>query len=100
MKILIIRTFPNIIDPATYNIQEIGLAKALVRKGHECGIVLYYGKNKDKVRLVSYIDGPFFPDESCNTMKEKQQNLRDKIYNQMVERSKMSNVEVIKYIKK
>ena len=33
-------------------------------------------------------------------MKEKQRNLRDKIYNQMVERSKMSNVEVIKYVKK
>ena len=58
------------------------------------------GKNNDKVRLVSYIDGPFFPDECCNSMKEKQQNLRDKIYNQMVERSKMSNVEVIKYVKK
>ena len=58
------------------------------------------GKNNDKVRLVSYIDGPFFPDECCNNMKEKQQNLRDKIYNQMVERSKMSNVEVIKYVKK
>ena len=57
-----------------------------------------YGKNK--VRLVSYIDGPFFPDEECGTMKEKQQNLRDKVYNQMVERSKLSNVEVIKYVKK
>lgn len=58
------------------------------------------GKNNDKVRLVSYVDGPFFPDENCNTVKEKQQNLRDKIYNKMVERSKMSNVEVIKYVKK
>lgn len=59
-----------------------------------------YGKNNNKVRVVSYIDGPFFPDKDCNTMKERQQNLRDKIYNQMVERSKMSNIEVIKYIKK
>ena len=59
-----------------------------------------YGKNKDKVRVVSYIDGPIFPDENCNTMKEKQQNLRDKVYNKMVERSKMSNVEVVKYVKK
>ena len=59
-----------------------------------------YGKNKDKVRLVSYIDGPFFPDKECSTMKEKQQNLRDKVYNQMVERSKLSNIEVIKYVKK
>ena len=59
-----------------------------------------YGKNKDKVRVVSYIDGPFFPDKECSTMKEKQQNLRDKVYNQMVERSKLSNIEVIKYVKK
>lgn len=58
-----------------------------------------YGKDRDRVRVVSYIDGPFFPDEECNTMKEKQQNLRDKVYNQMVERSKMSNVEVVKYIR-
>ncbi|MGN0155690.1 MAG: hypothetical protein ACI39N_00445, partial [Lachnospiraceae bacterium] len=49
MKILIVRTFPNIIDPSSYNIQEIGLAKALTRKGHECGIVLYYGKNEDTI---------------------------------------------------
>ena len=57
-------------------------------------------KNKDKVRLVSYIDGPFLPDKECSTMKEKQQNLRDKVYKQMVERSKLSNIEVIKYVKK
>lgn len=58
-----------------------------------------YGKNKDKVKIVSYIDGPFFPDEGL-TLKEQQENLRNKIYNQMVERSKNSNIEVIKYEKK
>ena len=46
MKLLIIRTFPDILDPEVYNIQEIGLARALTRKGISCGIVLYYGKNK------------------------------------------------------
>ena len=59
-----------------------------------------YGKNNDNVKIVSYIDGPFFPDKECVTIKEKQQNLRDKIYNQMVKRSKNSNIEVVKYIKK
>jgi len=49
MKILIVRTFPNIINPHQYNVQEIGLAKALTRKGHECGIVLYNGKNRDSI---------------------------------------------------
>ena len=58
-----------------------------------------YGKNNDRVRLVSYIDGPFFPDKSCKTMKEKQQNLRDKIYNQMCKRAENSNAEVIEYRK-
>ena len=33
-------------------------------------------------------------------MKEKQQNLRDKVYKKMVERSQNSNIEVIKYVKK
>lgn len=59
-----------------------------------------YGKNNDKVRIVTYVDGPFFSDDGCKTMKEKQQNLRDKVYEKMVERSQNSNIEVIKYVKK
>lgn len=59
-----------------------------------------YGKKNDKVRIVTYVDGPFFPDDGCETMKEKQQNLRDKVYKKMVERSQNSNIEVIKYVKK
>ena len=58
-----------------------------------------YGKNNDKVKIVSYIDGPFFPDESLSK-KEQQENLRNKVYEKMVERSKNSNIEVIKYEKK
>ena len=58
-----------------------------------------YGKNNDKIKIVTYIDGPFFPDENLSP-KEAQKNLRDKIYNQMVERSKNSNIEYIKYEKK
>lgn len=52
-----------------------------------------------KPRIVSYVDGPFFPDESLER-KEKQSNLRDQVYNKMVERSANNNVEVIKYIRK
>lgn len=58
-----------------------------------------YGKNNDKVKIVSYIDGPFLPDEGLN-IKEQQENLRNKVYDAMVERSKNSNIEVIKYEKK
>ena len=52
MKILIVRAFPDILDPRHYNIQEAGLAKAFTRAGHECGIVLYNGKEKDTVETI------------------------------------------------
>lgn len=55
MKLLIVRTFPDILDPESYNVQEIGLAKALTKKGISCGIVLFYGKNKDEIEKI-YVD--------------------------------------------
>lgn len=58
-----------------------------------------YGKNNQKIKIVSYIDGPFFPSKEL-TLKEQQRELRNKIYNCMSERSKNSNIEHIKYIKK
>lgn len=51
-KILIIRTYPSILDPEGYNIQEIGLAKALVRAGLVCDVVLYNGCNPDEIREI------------------------------------------------
>lgn len=57
-----------------------------------------YGEKKDKLKLVTYIDGPFFADDNLSN-KEKRENLRNKVYNCMVERSKNSNFEYIKYIK-
>ena len=59
-----------------------------------------YGKNNDKIKIVSYIDGPFYINESLETKKEKQKDLRDRVYNNMVERSKNSNIEYIKYVYK
>lgn len=56
-----------------------------------------YGKNK--IQIISYIDGPFFADDGLS-LKEKTQNLRNKVYETMVERSKQNNIEYIKYIKK
>ena len=58
-----------------------------------------YGKNNKKIKIVSYIDGPFFTNKEL-TLKEQQKELRNKIYNCMDERSKNSNIEHIKYIKK
>ena len=57
-----------------------------------------YGKNNTKIQLVSYVDGPFYPNKEL-PLKQRQQDLRDRVYNQMVERSKNSNIEHIKYIK-
>lgn len=54
MKVLIVRTFPNILNLNTYNVQEIGLAKALVCKGMECGVVFYNGNNPDKTELFQF----------------------------------------------
>lgn len=51
-----------------------------------------------KIKIVTYIDGPFWPSGEKNK-KEKQKELRDLVYDCMVQRSKNSNAEVIKYIK-
>lgn len=59
-----------------------------------------YQKRKfsKKPQIVTYVDGPFFPDESLEK-KEKQSELRKRVYEKMVERSKNNNMELIKYIK-
>lgn len=41
MKILIVRMYADCLNIKNYNCQEIGLAKALIRKGNKCDIVLY-----------------------------------------------------------
>ena len=53
MKILIIRTYPSYVSVknCTYNIQEVGLAKALVRKGHECDIVFLADKKEENINI-------------------------------------------------
>ena len=54
MKILIIRTFPNKLNLNSYNVQEIGLAKALTVKGHCCDVILYGGREKDRKEIYSF----------------------------------------------
>ena len=52
MKILIVRTFPSILDPKNYNSQEIGLARAFVRAGHVCDIVYYNGSQPARTQQI------------------------------------------------
>ncbi|MCM1065313.1 MAG: 1-acyl-sn-glycerol-3-phosphate acyltransferase [Eubacterium sp.] len=57
------------------------------------------GKKGEKVQIVTYIDGPFFADESLDP-REARQKLRDRVYQCMVERSKSSDYEYIRYRRK
>lgn len=52
-----------------------------------------------KPRIVTYVDGPFFPDESLPP-RERKKDLRDRVYCRMCERAKNSTVELVKYIKR
>lgn len=49
MKILIVRNFPSYMDVEknTYNIQELGLAKALTKRGHTCSLLFWTDKNEE-----------------------------------------------------
>ena len=51
-----------------------------------------------KPRAVSYLDGPFYPNENLPP-KERAQDLRDRVYAQMQERSKLNTCEYIRYEK-
>lgn len=53
MKILIVRNYPNMmkIQNQSYNIQELGLARALAKKGHTCGIVFWTGEEDKQLDI-------------------------------------------------
>lgn len=57
MKILIIRNYPSYMDVEknTYNIQEVGLAKALVCKGHVCDIIFWTDREERNTTIP--VDG-------------------------------------------
>lgn len=56
-------------------------------------------ENTNKINIVTYIDGPFFPDKTLSKQEQKR-DLRNQVYEQMSKRSKNSNIEHIKYILK
>ncbi len=56
-----------------------------------------YKKSKHKKpKTEIYVDGPFFPERNLN-IKDAQQKLRDEVFFQMCERSKLNDCEYIKY---
>lgn len=50
-------------------------------------------------RTVTYLDGPFYPDGTLSR-RQQAQELRDRIHAVMVERSRESDCEYIRYVKK
>lgn len=56
------------------------------------------GKKK-KPKIVIYIDGPFYPNKNLD-IKAQQEDLRNRIYNCMVERSKNSDYKYYDYVKR
>ncbi len=48
-------------------------------------------------KIVTYVDGPFFPDRSLSE-RDRREDLRNRIYAAMTERAKLNNVELIRYI--
>lgn len=52
-----------------------------------------------KPRTVTYLDGPFYPDLSLPP-RQRAQALRNRIHETMVQRSKESDCEYIRYVKK
>ena len=64
-----------------------------------CFVNTYQKKKHGKEpRIVTYIDGPFYPDETLKG-SERVKKLRDDIYASMCEMAKNSDFERIKYIK-
>jgi hypothetical protein len=55
-------------------------------------------KHGSRPRIVTYIDGPFFADESLNK-KSQREDLRNQVYTAMKQRAKENTVTLIQYIK-
>lgn len=63
-----------------------------------CFTNTYQKKGRRKhPRIVSYVDGPFFPDSSL-PLRERRQRLRDEVYAAMSKRAELSDVVWIEYI--
>ena len=64
-----------------------------------CFTNTYQKRRGKEPRIVTYIDGPFFPDATLPPTKRKK-DLRDRIYKAMCQRAQLSNDARIQYIRK
>jgi 1-acyl-sn-glycerol-3-phosphate acyltransferase len=51
-------------------------------------------------KIITYVDGPFYPDKNVITPKAKRQSLRNQVYDTMKMRAKENTYTKIQYIKK
>jgi 1-acyl-sn-glycerol-3-phosphate acyltransferase len=70
-----------------------------LKKPTFCMTNTYQIYKKNKIRIVTYIDGPFLVNTNLPKIEAKK-DLKNQIYTCMVQRSKNNNIEFIKYIKK
>lgn len=73
--------------PAKYNVPVFSFTNTYQKKT---------GKNP---RIVTYVEGPFYPDEN-SLLKDRKRELHEKVLLSMKENSKKNTVEMIKYVKK
>ena len=59
----------------------------------------YQKKTGKNPRIVTYVEGPFYPDEN-SLLKDRKRELHEKVLLSMKENSKKNTVEMIKYVKK
>jgi 1-acyl-sn-glycerol-3-phosphate acyltransferase len=66
-----------------------------------CFTNTYHKKRFGKgCKIITYVDGPFFPDENATSPKTKRLSLRNQVYDKMKMRAKANTIEKIHYIKK
>lgn len=58
-----------------------------------------YNLVKGKIRITTYVDGPFIPDLSLSK-SERRAKLRNEVYDKMKGRSALSDYKLIEYVKK
>lgn len=65
-----------------------------------CFTNTYQKRKHGKIpQLVTYVDGPFYPEQELN-VREQRKQLRDRVYAAMTEASKNNTVELVRYVKK
>jgi 1-acyl-sn-glycerol-3-phosphate acyltransferase len=66
-----------------------------------CFTNTYHKKRFGKgCKIITYVDGPFYPDKNALTPKLKRQSLRNQVYDAMKIRAKENTFTKIRYIKK